>query len=98
MPAVEMPKLKPFGVVGVFIGGCVKRGDGSSFRRKAHAHCYTGYPYRGWICIRSPKRVYTDGTGQLSTLVWHEVGHIWRRSWTQKQVEAWARKMVKRGG
>jgi len=99
MASIPVPAiLRPYGVQGIFVGGCVERGDGSSFRRKAHAHNYTKYPYWGWVCIRSAKRLWLDGTGKPSTLLWHEAGHIWRRSWTEDQVEAWARRQVRAQG
>lgn len=72
-------------VVGLFIGGCVERGIGSSFRRQAHAHCKKGDPHRGWICVRSHRRIFAavreaDGQWQLSDrpsrLMWHEYAHI----------------------
>ena len=44
-------------VKGIFVGGCVERGEGSSFRSKAHAHNDQKYPYYGWICVRSIKRI-----------------------------------------
>ena len=44
-------------VKGIFVGGCVKRGEGSSFRAKAHCHNCKAYPYFGWICVRSAKRI-----------------------------------------
>ena len=42
---------------GIFIGGCIKRGEGSSFPLKAHSHNDTRFPLFGWICVRSAKRV-----------------------------------------
>jgi hypothetical protein len=60
---------------GLFIGGCVERGDGSSFRRRAHAHNVKGTAYYGWICIRSARRVMT-ATGRPSTLFLHEYAHL----------------------
>lgn len=53
---------------GVFVGGCVARGDGSSFRAKAHAH--TTGQYQGWICIRRPDRL------EDRMLMLHELAHI----------------------
>lgn len=43
-------------VKGIFIGGCVDRGEGSSFRARAHAHT-KGCENEGWICFRSIKRI-----------------------------------------
>ena len=44
---------------GIFVGGCVERGEGSSFGAKAHCHNdnHPGYDYFGWICVRSVKRI-----------------------------------------
>lgn len=55
-------------LVGVYVGGCVAKGDGSRFRRKAHAH--TEGPHRGWICILSAKRLAD------TMLMLHELAHI----------------------
>lgn len=72
-------------VVGLFIGGCVERGIGSSFRRQAHAHCKKGDPHRGWICVRSHRRIFAavrEASGEWqssdrpSRLMWHEYAHI----------------------
>ena len=80
MPVVPFPEFDPYRdasakvpFAGVFVGGCVERGDGSSFRRKAHAHC-TG-AHRGWICVRSPKRL-RNAKGEPSILMWHELAHL----------------------
>jgi hypothetical protein len=78
MPIIEFPEFEQFkaqGYKGVFVGGCIRRGDGSSFRAKAHAHCYKRDKLFGWICIRSAKRLYTR-PGQPSNLMWHELCHI----------------------
>ena len=72
MPEVLIPAVSKYGVR-VFVGGCVDRGDGSSFRRKAHAHVEE--PNKGWICVRSAKRLYVAGTERPSLLIWHEVAH-----------------------
>jgi hypothetical protein len=70
----EWPEVK-----GVFIGGCVERGVGSSFRAKAHAHNMKKDAYFGWICVRSIKRV-GEVKGNViikpSQLLWHEYVHI----------------------
>lgn len=72
----------------VFIGGCVERGVGSSFRRQAHAHNFKQDSYFGWICVRSIKRIgqyrqisNDDGTLTIiidkpSMLLIHEYAHI----------------------
>ncbi len=61
---MDAPELK-----GIFVGGCIERGDGSSFRAKAHAHTAEGQ-HRGWICIRSEKRL------KQKSLLIHELAHI----------------------
>jgi hypothetical protein len=58
----------------VFVGGCVARGDGSSFRAMAHAHTSPKDPHKNWICVRSPKRLFTP-SGQPSRLLWEEIAH-----------------------
>ena len=76
----------------IFIGGCVERGVGSSFRARAHAHNFqqrTGEAeYFGWICVRSIKRIgdyhivcNDNGSHELiidkpSNLLKHEYAHI----------------------
>jgi hypothetical protein len=76
-PLAAYPQLK-----GVFLGGCVKRGVGSSFHAGAHAHTY--WPSSddqseaavqrrecfGWVCIRKAERVNEH------TLTMHELAHI----------------------
>lgn len=59
---------------GIFLGGCVERGDGSSFRAKGHAHSVGG-SHPGWICIRGRKRLMTR-TGKPSELMLHELAHL----------------------
>ena len=66
-------------VAGVFVGGCVARGIGSSFRALAHTHTRLDDPHRHWICVRSPRRVLT-ASGEPSRLLRHEVAHTFTRS------------------
>ena len=66
----NMPEIK-----GIFVGGCVQRGVGSSFRRTAHAHFRKDDPHYGWLCFRSPKRVYS-ASGKPTQTLWHEYAHI----------------------
>lgn len=67
----EFPKAK------VFVGGCIERGDGSSFRRSAHAHCMKGDKYKGWICVRSKKpETLRLPDGEPTNLMKHEYAHI----------------------
>lgn len=59
---------------GLFVGGCVERGVGSRFRSQAHAHDRGG-AHEGWICVLSPKRLYT-ASGGVSQLMLHELAHL----------------------
>ena len=55
-------------VAGIFVGGCVARGEGSRFRHKAHAH--TSGPHKGWLCVLAARRL------QQEELMLHEVAHL----------------------
>lgn len=71
--AAETLRAMGVPVVGVFVGGCVDRGDGSSFRALAHTHTQTA-PL-GWICVRSERRLFTPA-GAPSRLLRHEAAHV----------------------
>lgn len=91
MPKIEFEPFKKFSELkGVFLGGCVERGDGSSFRRRAHAHNRKSDSLFGWICVRSPKRLYTM-KGTPSRVMWHELAHILTPN--HGHDDAWRKKM-----
>jgi hypothetical protein len=92
---VEFEKYKEQGYKGTFVNGCIKRGDGSSFRARAHAHNDPIYPCYGWICVRSVKRVFIKGTNKPSKLMLHELAHILSKSGHDKK---WAKKVKELGG
>lgn len=70
LPRDKWPEelLRSFAVKGVYVGGCVCRGVGSSFRAKAHAH-FNG-AYAGWLCFRRADRL------ECRELVIHELAHL----------------------
>src|SRR6266511_1409611 len=75
-PLYKPPEWAAFGVViGVFVGGCIRKGAGSRFRARAHAHNYRTDVAFGWICVLSPKRV-RGLNGRLSRVMWHELAHL----------------------
>lgn len=102
MPPEDMPEIK-----GIFLGGCVERGVGSSFRRQAHAHNYKTDPHFGWVCFRSIKRLgvwraipaaANSGRAETSIVIdkpgrtlWHEYAHILTPN--HGHDDTWRRKM-----
>lgn len=90
----------------VFVGGCVERGVGSSFRHQAHAHNYKEDENFGWICFRSIKRIghyeivnYANGCEifitKPSQLVLHEVAHILAPN--QYHTKTWLNRYIELG-
>lgn len=67
----EFPRAK------LFVGGCVARGVGSSFRASAHAHTSEKDKFKGWICVRSknPDTLRLID-GEPTNLMKHEYAHI----------------------
>ena len=74
-------------VKGVFVWGCVERGDGSRFRAKAHAH--TSGNYWGWVCVLSAKRL------SERMLMLHEAAHIMTCA---GHTDKWRAKLLEIGG
>ena len=95
MTKADLLKLSRFyGVKGISFGGCVElkvKGFRGAMRRRAHAHCYKDDKWNGWICFlsKTPEN-RAIRNGKTTRLFWHEVAHIYRPSWTQKQCDKWA--------
>jgi hypothetical protein len=79
---LQRPEVK-----GVFVGGCVARGDGSRFRAKAHAH--SRGEHAGWICFLSAKRL------ECRELILHELAHILTG---EGHTDKWRRELLRLGG
>lgn len=76
-------------VKGIFCGGCVERGAGSSFRASAHSHTNKADKYSGWICVRGQKNLFSRN------LMLHEAAHIITG---QGHTLTWMKKYVEIGG
>jgi len=92
MPSIPREKwpvelLRSFAIRGVYVGGCVSRGDGSSFRAKAHAH--TSGPHKGWLCFRRVDRL------SCRELVIHELAHL---TTGHGHTDVWRHEVVRLGG
>ena len=74
---------------GVFVGGCVSRGVGSSFRATAHTHARRGVDHRGFICFRSDKWLH------VRELWLHELAHLVTRDGHTKN---WREFLLQIGG
>ena len=80
--------LRSHTVKGVFVGGCIERGVGSSFRAKAHAHCKGG-EFVGWLCFRRADRLTNR------TIVIHELAHLVTG---HGHTDTWRAMVIKLGG
>lgn len=79
---LKFPEVK-----GIFTGGCVERGEGSSFRAKAHGHLWG--EYAGWICVRAARRLNDR------MLMLHEAAHVITSA---GHTDKWRAKLLEIGG
>ncbi len=79
---LQVPYIK-----GVYVGGCIERGRGSSFRSSAHGH--TAGPFDGWICVRAEKHLADR------ILMLHERAHV---ATGEGHTDAWRRELLRIGG
>lgn len=89
-PKILLESKRNSVVKGIFVGGCVARGDGSSFRAFAHAHSNAQDGHVGWICVRAAKRLEDDA------LMIHELAHL--SLGEGKHGDAWRREVLALGG
>jgi len=75
MPEYPVPPEFPE-MQGLFVGGCIERGDGSRFRHQAHTHIARSDPWLGWVCVLSTRRLTVGETTRPSRLMWHEYAHV----------------------
>lgn len=76
MPIVEYPELEAYrdrGFKGLWVKGCVERGEGSNVRYSAHTH--KDGEFNGWICVKGHSRLRRPD-GKPTLLIWHELAHI----------------------
>ncbi len=83
MPEIQHPILSPHGIT-VFVGGCRRRGEGSRFRAKAHAHSDEKV-----ICYLSTKWL------ECKELALHELAHIMT---SKEHSDKWRAKLLEIGG
>jgi hypothetical protein len=106
---VKLPKWISdlFPAYRIFIGGCVERGVGSSFRRQAHAHNHKIDTNLGCLCFRSIRRIgkyhsIAADTGKIdiiidkpSRLMLHEFAHLLAlQQWHNKTFERRYRELL----
>lgn len=88
---------EPYGVKSISIGGCnvnlQKTGQLGRFRARAHAHMAS--EHFGYICFLTGNIDKLITNNRPNTLFWHEVAHVYRKSWSHKQVEKWARSQAR---
>lgn len=89
MIVTEHEILKFPEVKGIFVGGCIKRGEGSRFRAKAHTHTLKGDEHQGWICVLSAKRLASRW------IMLHEAAHAITGL---GHVDKWRAKLLEIGG
>ena len=96
MTTDTLPNVAKYGVLGIHFGGCflgspIHQGQPAAMRRSAHAHNIRKSENFGHICFKaySPDRI-------LPSLFWHEVGHIYRPSWTEEKCNKFGRSMARK--
>lgn len=95
---LTLSDVAPYGVTSLNFGGCrngspIHPGRPGAMRRSAHAHCVKRFEtpaMLGAICFKA-ERIENVRV----TIFWHEVGHVWRPSWTETQCNAFGRKMAR---
>ena len=92
----------------IFIGGCIERGVGSSFRASAHAHNNKKSDRFGCLCFRSIKKLgeydvveNLDGTTDIiitkpGQLLMHEYAHLLAPN--QGHNKTWLNRLRELGG
>lgn len=78
MPVVEYAELEQYrcrGFKGLWVKGCVSRGEGSNIRRSAHTHFQPDDEWKGFICVKGYRRL-RQKNGKPTLLIWHELAHV----------------------
>jgi hypothetical protein len=92
----------------IFVGGCVERGVGSSFRHSAHAHNSKQSKNFGQLCFRSIKRLgkytVTDNSGGTVDIMITEPGELLKHEYAhllapnQGHNKTWLNRLRELGG